>query len=135
MKKTIAVVVFILALCFIWMQSFLSPNLSSAESDFVLKLVRPFIELIVGKNANLSFVVRKMAHYTEYALLGLIAFFYFEKNSRKTIAQFIFSLLACLFVAFIDETIQKFTGRGSTIVDVWIDFSGAFVGTLVALLC
>ena len=31
----------------------------------------------------------------------------------------------------IDETIQAFTGRTSSVFDVWLDFSGATVGAIL----
>ena len=37
------------------------------------------------------------------------------------------------FVAAIDETIQIFSHRGSQLQDVWLDFSGFVVGTLLLL--
>lgn len=37
------------------------------------------------------------------------------------------------FVAAIDETIQIFSHRGSQLQDVWLDFSGFIVGTLLLL--
>ena len=38
----------------------------------------------------------------------------------------------CFFVAFIDETIQIFSGRGPQIRDVWVDLLGASIGLLIA---
>lgn len=37
-------------------------------------------------------------------------------------------------MAAIDETIQIFTGRGSQLQDVWLDFAGFSVGLLAVLL-
>ena len=44
------------------------------------------------------------------------------------------TLLVAFAVAFLDETIQIFTGRGPMIQDVWIDLSGAALGSLAGLI-
>ena len=36
-----------------------------------------------------------------------------------------------MLTGFIDETIQIFSGRGSAIRDVWLDFSGAAAAILI----
>ena len=43
-------------------------------------------------------------------------------------------LLLGLLTALLDETIQKFTGRTSSVLDVWLDFSGVVLGLLLARL-
>lgn len=44
------------------------------------------------------------------------------------------SAFFCILTAFIDETIQIFSGRGASIKDVWIDTFGALAGILIVLL-
>ena len=39
-----------------------------------------------------------------------------------------------LLTGFIDETIQIFSGRGSAVSDVWLDFSGAAAAILILAL-
>lgn len=134
-KKTAAIVFFILALLFIWTQSTLSPKVSSAESDFVMRIVRPFLEVLVGKGNVTSNMVRKIAHYAEFAMLGLFSVFFVYREEGKVIVQILISILICLAVASIDETIQIFTNRGPAVKDVVIDMSGAVVGIVIGLLC
>ena len=46
-----------------------------------------------------------------------------------------FSFVLAQFIAFLDETVQIFVGRGPEITDVWIDvfgFSALFAITIVA---
>ena len=41
----------------------------------------------------------------------------------------------CLFTAVCDETLQLFVaGRSGNVRDIWIDFAGAFLSTLVTWL-
>ena len=79
-------------------------------------------------------LVRKAAHFTEYAGLG----FLLAMNTGAGIAP-VFCLLkgnvtAVLFMPFVDETIQLFVeGRSGQISDVWLDMAGALTGTLLYL--
>lgn len=76
--------------------------------------------------------VRKLAHFTEFGVLGLclggFAFNLGEINNKKYASL---PMLIALGTAVIDEFIQRFTGRTSSVKDVLIDFSGALCGLIV----
>lgn len=75
-------------------------------------------------------VLRKIAHATEFALLGVVVAKLMNFDFKKYCWHF---LLSGLGVAFFDETIQLFSeGRAAQISDVWIDLGGYFVGGLLA---
>ena len=80
-----------------------------------------------------TYVVRKAAHFSEYALLGLfMALLFASLNGRR---RFFLPEGACLVAALIDEGIQLFSeGRGASLRDVCIDLSGVTLGVLIALL-
>ena len=79
-----------------------------------------------------GFTVRKLAHMSEFALLGaLLALLTGAFRRRDRVALM---LLLGLLTALLDETIQKFTGRTSSVLDVWLDFSGVVLGLLLARL-
>lgn len=73
--------------------------------------------------------LRKIAHCTEYAILGWFSLgMFFNTKSFK----FSTPLLFCLLVALGDETLQIYVdGRASEVMDVWLDFAGAFVSSLL----
>lgn len=72
-------------------------------------------------------LVRKVAHMTEYFILGIILFF-LGKEYKLTIYSI---FLICLFFALTDEIHQLFIiGRVGSIVDVGIDMIGAIVSIL-----
>ena len=77
-------------------------------------------------------MVRKAAHFTEYAGLG----FLLAMNTGAGLAS-VFCLLkenltAVFGMPFIDETIQLFVeGRSGQISDVWLDMAGIFTGILL----
>ena len=70
--------------------------------------------------------VRKAAHMTEFLLLAVWAGMLDFRG--KFLPQ---RLLFGLMTALVDETIQLYTGRTSLVTDVWIDYIGFAVGTVV----
>ena len=136
--KTILIIALIVTLAFIWGNSLLSRDMSSNESGFVMRLVTPFLEIFVGKGNVTEHLVRKLAHFSEYTVLGVELGFLFGVLRRK-INTNIWRSWPMIFmhgmaIAFIDETIQIFTGRGPAISDVWIDSLGATLGSGIVLL-
>lgn len=121
---------------FIWGHSLVAGPESSAESGLFVSLVRPLFEAVgVTDTDTMSFVVRKCAHFTEYAILGLIVL----KNVRlwwATLRRRASSLLlAAVAVPFVDESLQLLTpGRTGMLRDVGIDLSGLATGLAVAWL-
>ena len=130
-KKTLTVLI-IVTLAVIWGHSLLGREASSEESGFVMKLFAPFLELIVGKGNVTEHLVRKLAHFSEFFVLGaeLLLFFALSKSRKNA---FLLALSHSLFTALMDETIQIFSGRGPMIQDVWLDFSGVTAGALLML--
>ena len=80
-------------------------------------------------------LVRKAAHFTEFAMFGIFVTLLMHSTEKITgqrhMAAVFFTVLA---TAVMDEFIQNFTGRGSLVSDVLIDFSGAAVGILLVCL-
>lgn len=78
------------------------------------------------------YLVRKMAHFSEYMLLGFwLGLFFTQENGHS---RFFLSELLCATVAVCDELLQWLPGgRSPQIADVCVDVSGATLGLLVAL--
>ena len=73
-----------------------------------------------------------MAHFTEFAFLGLWLHYMLSGVSRlKGRHALLLSLLIGFFAAFLDETIQIFSNRGSQVKDVWLDAAGVLFGVLL----
>ena len=107
-------------------------DISTKQSDLVIKL---FSAIGIDLNTHLgelaSFVVRKVAHFTEYFIL-----YYFSISVCKYYVDIKKARIYCLFVvlgyAISDEIHQYFIpGRAMAIRDVVIDFSGGVVGFIV----
>lgn len=117
---------------FILIQSCLPPEVSSAESEAVGGWVTSFIPEDTKLFDFVTEYMRKIAHFTEYGLLGIEVVLYiafFTKERKKWVKR---SPLVPLTVGFIDETVQKFSKRGPMIEDVWIDIGGFITFSLLA---
>ena len=91
-------------------------------------------------------VIRKSAHFFEYAVLGLELVIFIELNKSvylnddkkrgliKLLCLYPTAFAISLFVASVDEIIQYFTGRYSSIWDVMLDMTGASFSILIFLL-
>ena len=130
MRKKLLILLLVLLLAFIWGQSLLSVETSSAESMSVLDILRPALVFIFGKAAVTHNFVRKLAHFAEFFLLGATLFSLLPRGKWRLPL----SAGLCLLAALLDETIQIFSGRGDQISDVWLDFSGAASGILLFFL-
>ena len=129
-KRKIYGCLFVLILCFIWGNSMLSREMSGAISKFVAG--------ILGGEAGTTdeghHLVRKLAHFTEYAALGASAHLYFDLLLQDKYRRYVTIALVGVATPLVDETIQIFSGRGPALTDVWIDAGGYLVGTMVVLL-
>ena len=65
-------------LLFIFVNSCLSKQTSGNESGALFELVKPIFDFIFGKGVITHQIFRKLAHFSEFALLGLeINYLYF----------------------------------------------------------
>ena len=126
-------VLIILTLALIWGHSLLGREASSEESGFVMELLEPVLEMVVGEGNVTEFLVRKLAHFTEFFVLGLELLTFFAYRKPLFPQAFLLALTHGFFAAFLDETIQIFSGRGPMIQDVWLDVSGFAVGAFLML--
>lgn len=130
--KVFTIVLYIITglyIAFIWIHSTMSAEASTVESLSVLDFLTNFLKS-VGISAQLTdHIVRKSAHFCEFALLGCLCLwcgYLIKKNVVKVLMPAGF---VCLFVAVIDEYIQLYSkGRSAEIKDVLIDFTGSICG-------
>jgi VanZ family protein len=96
-----------------------APQLTEAEQTEVVISLEPY--------------VRKLAHFTEYAILGMLLALALRRAHGITGWRWFFmSLLLAAAYAGTDEFHQLFvSGRAGRIFDVGIDSSGALCGLLV----
>ena len=117
---------------------------SSKQSSRVVEIISNIIPYIknmeepdktILKEEILTPIVRKIAHFSIYAMLGIFTTnFVLTLENKKISKTIIFSLLFCFIYAVTDEIHQRFIpGRSGQIRDVLIDTSGALVGIVLTI--
>ena len=114
----------IATVCFIWSNSMVSREGSASLS-------RRITAWLNGIGIPVThYFVRKAAHFCEFGLLGCELMLLFGLGSGVRLQSLSNAAFAALLTAVTDETIQIFSGRGSQVQDVVLDFSGALTGIL-----
>ena len=135
MKRWILYIVLGLIVFFIWDNSLQNGGTSDGFSLIFAEWLAPIADKLgfYGNIWTLNKIVRKLAHLTEFTILGGVLYVvlrrYIEYGTVvKTIGVGI--VIACL-----DEFIQLFSlGRSSQFSDVLIDTIGIIIGILVVKL-
>lgn len=123
-------------LAFIFSNSLRNGEESMNQSSFFVTL----FQTIFDPNKNMpiddvTYVVRKLAHFSEFFGLGLTASMFFYHLGKETNKRnYILPHFVCLLSAATDEFIQNFTGRTSSGVDVMIDFSGSALAITIVII-
>lgn len=81
-------------------------------------------------------LIRKTAHFTEYAVLAVLVLFAGYVSIRKRGWQlYLFTEIFCVLYAVTDEVHQLFIeGRSCRVLDMFIDSSGSAAGIFFAVL-
>ena len=115
----------VLILCFIWGNSLLPGEISGRISDWVKNILAMLLPGEVPGVTSGGGLLRKIAHFSEFAALGVCLSWRFGMLERKKILALAYGFGA----ACVDETIQAFIpDRGPSLRDVAIDTCGAAVG-------
>ena len=134
------------ALTYAWIfsNSLQSGARSSAQSHAVTDAVQDTAQVIApssgvatatGKDYDaLHNVIRSIAHFAEFALLGaLLVWCYLSYTRQKAFAVIPFGLI--VLTPIVDECVQLFTGsRAAELKDIFLDTGGGFIGAALALL-
>lgn len=135
MRKIASIVILIVWLGLIFGFSSDVGEVSSGMSSKVITVVVKTLTNIEENSEEMeeiinkySFPVRKLAHFVEYFILGVITlnlFVSFNINRRVLI----YTTTLCILAASLDEFHQTFVpGRSGNINDVLLDSSGALIG-------
>ena len=127
-RMRLCVTLLICCLVFIWGNSLLPGWISGAISDFAKKI----LELLFAQGEpgpeNGGFLLRKLAHFTEFTALGMCLCWLFGMLGKgRLLPLFCGAAAAC-----VDETIQIFVpDRGPSLRDVCIDSGGVLLGVIL----
>ena len=130
-KRIIATALVCLNIAFIWGNSLLNGETSGDISGGIMA----WLSGIFGEAPWGELLLRKLGHFTEFACLGALLSWRFRLSGREWKPRFALPLLCGALVACADETIQAFVpGRGSSVIDVWVDIGGVCAGIILAAL-
>ena len=112
---------------------------STSTSDSFIKQI---VKIIYGNNLdninleeitdNLSFYIRKLAHFTIYTIFGLNTFGFINTFNITKKRKILYTILIGVLYAVSDEFHQLFSeGRSASIKDVGIDSLGVCFGILI----
>ena len=143
--RIISTVLLIAWMSFIFSLSSENATVSSGTSGRVIAtVVRLFVEDFddlseeeqAGIIAPYQFIVRKGAHFTAYAILGVLSFFSFITYKSIPFKFRIPIILGvCLLYSVSDEIHQHFVpGRSCELRDVCIDFCGSLLSVAILTL-
>lgn len=117
-------------LVFLWMfliflMSSFDATESANQSNFIVNIITNIFKI---ENIEvLSFIIRKLAHFTEYLILGFLTINMLNKNDISK--KYLISILICLIYATSDEIHQfLIPGRDCQIKDILIDSIGSITG-------
>lgn len=120
---------------------------STAVSDGVLHKIAEICtawipadaaEIDSENHASMAFLIRKIAHFTLYFILGIFSaatmFSFTAKHHRSLLAGWFTAWSFCIFYASTDEFHQLFVpGRTGRFLDIGIDSLGALLSSLLLL--
>lgn len=132
-KKYVRHIVLVLYIIFIFSNSLTPAGISSEHSGFVLQTAHRLLYAFGIQALWLTeHVIRKCAHFAEYAVLGILLHGSMTGLPCKERLRGQIHLASIFFIPFVDETLQLFTeGRSGQISDVWLDMSGIVAGTIL----
>ena len=105
---------------------------SSKTSGGVIALISKICGINLLQYELTEFIVRKLAHFSLYALGGIVIYFYIRDYKFSFKKEFLLSFLCGSIYACTDEFHQTFVaGRSGELRDICIDSLGVLVGVSI----
>ena len=133
-KKILAWSCFLLWLLLIFLFSSQSGADSSQLSGGIIEFLEDLTHIPLS-NEICSFMIRKLAHFTEYMVLGILTMNLWKQYGKLNKKQLFVIILFCIFYAITDEFHQMFIeNRSGNLWDMTIDSLGSLFGIVSYLL-
>lgn len=117
---------FVLAtLAFIRCNSLESTLDSREKSLIILNLLQPYLEIFVGPGNVTQHLVRKIAHFCEFFVLGCGVALLRRRRGWQPVLN---CLSVGLAATVVDESLQLLSQRGAQVQDILLDFVGFSCG-------
>lgn len=137
----LVIAVMVMIFCFSAQTGTESGAMSGKITTWVLNLVVPgFGDFSPEKQeairSTVGLIIRKLAHFSEYALLGFSLMLHIAQLQKKITVRlpWLWAWVIGTIYAASDEFHQGFVaGRGPSVRDVMIDSAGVIAGTLLLL--
>lgn len=128
MKNKINILLVLLWMILIFIMSSFNSTESSNQSGFIVNIISGIFN--INNIELLSLIIRKLAHFTEYFILGILTYNMFDSYNKKAYI----SIIICILYAISDEIHQIFVpGRSCQIMDITIDTLGSLLGIYLLL--
>ena len=119
-KKKLSVLLVIIWMVFIFIMSSFDANESSNQSGLIVGIISDIFN--INNIHMLSMIIRKLAHFSEYFILGILTYNMIRKYDKK----YYIAIIICVIYAISDEIHQIYVpGRSCQILDMAIDSLGA----------
>ena len=133
-KKILAWSCFLFWLLLIFLFSSQSGADSSQLSGGIIEFLEELTHIPLS-NEICSFMIRKLAHFTEYMVLGILTMNLWKQYGKLNKKQLFVIILFCVFYAITDEFHQMFIeNRSGNLWDMTIDSLGSLFGIVSYLL-
>lgn len=134
MKKLIKLLALLSWLVVIFILSSQKGDASSVTSNYVVELLYKFLSIFDKHISDLNtfiisyaFYIRKLAHFTEFAILAILFYINIKEYIKKN--TYLLAIIFSLICALLDEMHQLFvSNRYGSIKDVFIDLLGIICG-------
>ena len=123
MKNKINILLVIIWMIIIFIMSSFNSTESSNQSNFIVNIISNIFN--INNIELLSLIIRKIAHFTEYFILGLLVYNMIYNYNKKIHI----SIIICILYAISDEIHQLFVpGRSCQFIDILIDSTASILG-------
>lgn len=136
-RLTVCITLLVAWLAVIWGNSMTPGQVSGQLSGWASELIGKILPFLSPESEYGHLLVRKIAHFSEFAVLGFLLGWLFAMVAEKKPLRFLLPLGCGMSAAVIDECIQIFSpGRVCSFWDMCIDWSGVLTGIgFMTLLC
>ena len=152
MKKLIVIMLVVFSLGGMYYFSSQNAQMSGNQSQEVVRIIDKIRDKVTLQDEKLikiqtniydklkrfgskSYIVRKMAHFSIYALIGTSLLLFIYEFSKKLVLSSLIAFLLSITYACYDEYRQlSVPGRSGSIKDVFIDSSGALTGIILTFI-
>ena len=126
----------IFQMLFIFVMSSFGSDSSNAQSSQIIQVLHQVFPNLSSRTSGLdasvlTFIVRKTAHFTEYAILGILFYLLYRQTlpQKNGLQFFVLAILSSFLYVCTDEIHQLFVpGRSGQFTDVLVDTLGASFG-------